>query len=171
MDYTSRPMRKLVFQYLLLPALCLGLVPTRVSAQTLLVVNQGDSDLSIVDPVSAREVATIAEKTTGVHGHEIAVSADGRTAFVPIYGSSGVGKPGIDGHEMLVIDLPSRKIVGDIDFGHGIRPYLLRGMLLRHGSVYYMNSPRLGFSLAMLCAQLDDLSEELAMRGQRPVIL
>src|ERR1039457_6374973 len=85
MDYTSRPMRKLVFQYLLLPALCLGLVPTRVSAQTLLVVNQGDSDLSIVDPVSAREVATIAEKTTGVHGHEIAVSADGRTAFVPIW--------------------------------------------------------------------------------------
>jgi DNA-binding beta-propeller fold protein YncE len=117
-------MRKLVFQYLLLPALCLGLVPTRVSAQTLLVVNQGDSDLSIVDPVSAQEVATIAEKTIGVHGHEIAVSADGRTAFVPIYGSSGVGKPGIDGHEMLVIDLPSRKIVGDIDFGHGIRPHL-----------------------------------------------
>ncbi len=45
-------------------------------------------------------------------------------AFVPIYGSSGVGRPGIDGHEMLVIDLASRKIVGDVDFGHGVRPHL-----------------------------------------------
>jgi DNA-binding beta-propeller fold protein YncE len=117
-------MRKFFFQYLLLPCICLVLVPVSVSAQTLLVVNQGDSDVSLVDPVSARQIATIAEKTSGVHGHEIATSADGRTAFVPIYGSSGVGKPGIDGHEMLVIDLPSRAIVGDIDFGHGVRPHL-----------------------------------------------
>jgi YVTN family beta-propeller protein len=116
-------MRNHVLQFLLLLGLCLGLVPASVSAQTLLVVNQGDSDVSIVDPASARQLATIAEKTSGVHGHEIAASADGRTAFVPIYGSSGVGKPGIDGHEMLIIDVPSRQIVGDIDFGHGVRPH------------------------------------------------
>jgi DNA-binding beta-propeller fold protein YncE len=122
-------MRKLSFQSLLLPVfclfivLCLGLTPRRVSAQTLLVVNQGDVNVSIVDPVSGLEVATIAEKTSGVHGHEVAVSADGHTAFVPIYGSSGVGQPGIDGHEMLVIDVASRAIVGDIDFGHGVRPH------------------------------------------------
>jgi DNA-binding beta-propeller fold protein YncE len=106
------------------PVLCFALMPGSVAAQTLLVVNQGDADVSIVDPAAGREIATIAEKTTGVHGHEIAVSGDGRTAFVPIYGSSGVGKPGIDGHQMLVIDVPSRKIVGDIDFGHAVRPHL-----------------------------------------------
>ena len=116
-------MRKLHFQCLLLLALPLALIPASIQAQSLLVVNQGDANLSIVDPVSARQVATIAEKTTGVHGHEIAASADGRTAFVPIYGSTGVGKPGIDGHDMLVIDLASRQIVGDIDFGHGVRPH------------------------------------------------
>ena len=116
-------MRKRVFQLLSLCVLCIGLVPTSLRAQSLLVVNQGDTNVSIVDPVSAKEVATIAEKTTGVHGHEVAVSADGHTAFVPIYGSSGVGKPGIDGHEMLVIDLASREIVGDVDFGHGVRPH------------------------------------------------
>lgn len=120
----SQHTRMYIFRCRLLPLVCLALIPASISAQTLLVVNQGDSDLSIVDPVAGREVATIAEKTTGVHGHEVAVSADGRTAFVPIYGSSGVGKPGIDGHEMLVIDLPSREIVGDIDFGHGVRPHL-----------------------------------------------
>lgn len=117
-------MRKIIFFHCLLgAALSLGLIPASIHAQSLLVVNQGDANLSIVDPVSARQVATIAEKTTGVHGHEIAASADGRTAFVPIYGSTGVGKPGIDGHDMLVIDLPSRQIVGDIDFGHGVRPH------------------------------------------------
>ena len=101
-----------------------GLACAVVGAQTLLVVNQGDSDLSLVNPASGREVATVAEKTPGVHGHEIAVSADGRTAFMPIYGSTGVGKPGIDGHEMLVIDLPSRAVVAHVDFGHGVRPHL-----------------------------------------------
>jgi DNA-binding beta-propeller fold protein YncE len=42
---------------------------------------------------------------------------------VPIYGNVGVGKPGLDGSEMLIIDLPSRKIVDRIDFGHGVRPH------------------------------------------------
>lgn len=98
-------------------------MPSSVQAQSLLVVNQGDTNVSVVDPVAEKEVATIAEKTAGVHGHEVAVSTDGHTAFVPIYGSSGVGKPGIDGHEMLVIDLASREIVGAIDFGHGVRPH------------------------------------------------
>src|SRR5204863_2303038 len=103
-------------QFLLLPALCLTLLPLSAKAQSLLVVNQGDSNVSIVDAASARQVATVDEKTPGVHGHEIAASEDGRTAFLPIYGSTGVGKPGIDGHEMLVIDVASRQIVGHIDF-------------------------------------------------------
>ncbi len=59
-----------------------------------------------------------------MHGHEVAVSPDGRTAYLPIYGSSGVGKPGTDGHQMLILDLPSHSITGHIDFGHGVRPHL-----------------------------------------------
>jgi DNA-binding beta-propeller fold protein YncE len=108
---------------LLLP-ICLGAISLTAAAQSLLVVNQGDSSLSIVDPVSNLQIATIAENTPGVHAHEAAVSADGRTAFLPIYGSTGVGKPGIDGDEMLIVDLPSRSIVGNIPFGHGVRPHL-----------------------------------------------
>jgi DNA-binding beta-propeller fold protein YncE len=103
--------------------LCLGAFTLTSAAQSLLVVNQGDANLSIIDPVTGHEAATVSENIRGVHGHEIATSADGRTAFMPIYGSTGVGKPGIDGHEMLIIDLPSRKIVGDLDFGHSVRPH------------------------------------------------
>lgn len=113
-------MRKPAALCLLVSALCLG---SAASAQSLLVVNQGDTSLSIVDPVSQKQIAVIAEGTSTMHGHEIATSADGRTAWLPIYGSTGVGKPGLDGHEMLIIDLPSRKIVDRIDFGHGVRPH------------------------------------------------
>jgi len=59
----------------------------------------------------------------GVTGHEVAASPDGKTAYVPIYGNSGVGKPGTDGREIAVIDVAGRKLVHKIDFGHGVRPH------------------------------------------------
>ena len=49
--------------------------------------------------------------------------------------------------------------------------FLLRGYLLRQGSVYYLNYSRGGFSPALICAQLDDLVQELNVtNGQRPVV-
>src|SRR5689334_1667622 len=88
---------------------------------TLLVANQGDRDLSIIDPTAGQQLATVPEG--GITGHEVAASPDGRTAYVPIYGNSGVGKPGTDGRNMVVIDIPGRKVTGDVDFGHGVRPH------------------------------------------------
>ena len=49
--------------------------------------------------------------------------------------------------------------------------FLMRGFLLKHGSIYYLNYPPHGFSIELLIAQLDDLVEELAtLHGQLPVI-
>ena len=49
--------------------------------------------------------------------------------------------------------------------------YLLRGFLLRQGSVFCIHYARTGFSFELLCAQLDDLVTELATkRGTPPVI-
>lgn len=87
----------------------------------LLVANKGDQTLGIVDPASGQQVATVAEG--GVTGHEVIASPDGRMAYVPIYGNSGVGKPGTDGSNLVVIDIAARKIVGNIDFEHGVRPH------------------------------------------------
>jgi YVTN family beta-propeller protein len=87
----------------------------------LLVANKGDETVSIVDVNVGLQVATIAEH--GKTGHEVAVSPDGRRAFVPIYGSAGVGKEGTDGQLMRVIDLLKREIVGTVDFGKGVRPH------------------------------------------------
>jgi YVTN family beta-propeller protein len=106
--------------------LCLTFsLPTFVRAagkltDVLLVVNQGDSDISIVDPQSAKQVARVAEGGTG---HEVAVSLDGKTAYVPIYGDSSVGEPGTDGRDLAVIDIASRKVTARVDFGHGVRPH------------------------------------------------
>jgi DNA-binding beta-propeller fold protein YncE len=87
----------------------------------LLVAQKGDDSLAIVDPASGTVLATVAEG--GVTGHEVIASADGRQAFVPIYGNSGVGKPGTNGSKLVAIDLATDKIVGSVDFGHGVRPH------------------------------------------------
>ena len=87
----------------------------------LLVAQKGDTSLAIVDPVSGTVIASVEER--GVTGHEVAGSPDGKLAVVPIYGNSGVGAPGTDGKNIVVIDIDTHKIVGDIEFDHGVRPH------------------------------------------------
>ena len=101
-----------------------GWVGSSAAAQSVLVMNQQVRTLTVIDPAAGHAVATVTENVPGQWGHEVAASADGRTAYVPIYGNSGVGKTGIDGRVLLVIDLPSRRITHTIDFGHGVRPHL-----------------------------------------------
>ena len=117
--------------------LCLLLlcaVPVELWAQSvphgvLLVTNQTSQNLSIIDPVTEKQIAAVPED--GYTGHEVAASPDGKLAFVPIYGNSGVGKPGTDGSTMDVIDIAGRTVVKTVDFGHGVRP---------HKAVYDPNS-------------------------------
>lgn len=98
-------------------------VAANLSAQggLLLVAQKGDKSLAIVDPAQGKVLANVAEG--GTTGHEVTASPDGRLAYVPIYGNSGVGKPGTDGSNMIVIDLASQKVVGNVNFGHGVRPH------------------------------------------------
>jgi len=46
-----------------------------------------------------------------------------------------------------------------------------RTSLRRHGSIYYVNYSRNGFSQEMFTAQMSDLIEDLARRGQKPLIM
>jgi DNA-binding beta-propeller fold protein YncE len=91
----------------------------------LLVVNQSNATISLVNPDTFAVEGTIEEKLPGkVHVHEAAVTLDGKTALLPVYGDAGVGKPGTDGHEVLFADLSSGTITGSVDFGRGVRPHL-----------------------------------------------
>src|ERR1017187_3805902 len=96
-------------------------LPADKGAGMLLVANKGEQTLGIIDPTAAKQLATVAEE--GITGHEVIASPDGKTAYVPIYGNSGVGKPGTDGANLIAVDIASRKIVGNLDFGHGVRPH------------------------------------------------
>lgn len=116
------PASSILFLGTLVATVLLGRAPAnRASPAMLLVANKGDATLGLVDPQAEVQVATVAEG--GITGHEVAASSDGRLAYVPIYGNSGVGKPGTDGRNMVVVDIAMRKIVGNVDFGHGVRPH------------------------------------------------
>jgi YVTN family beta-propeller protein len=92
-------------------------------AQTprLLVAEKGAHSLAIIDPAAGKVLASVPEG--GITGHEVIASADGKLAFVPIYGNSGVGRPGTDGQNIAVIDVATQKVTGNIAFDHGIRPH------------------------------------------------
>ena len=94
---------------------------SRPASRGLLVVaNQFEHTALLVDPEARREVAKI---VVGVNGHEVAVSKDGHFAYVPIYGNSGVGKPGTDGASIDVVDIHERKLAYTIDLGKPLRPH------------------------------------------------
>jgi DNA-binding beta-propeller fold protein YncE len=100
---------------------CAAQSDSDLSKGLLLVANKGDHTLGIIDPVEGKQIATVDEG--GITGHEVAASPDGRRAFVPIYGNSGVGAPGTDGRTVAVIDLATRKRVDTIDLGKPLRPH------------------------------------------------
>jgi YVTN family beta-propeller protein len=95
-------------------------VPARPAHGMLVVANQREHTALLIDPETRQELLKV---TVGVNGHEVAVSPDSRFAYVPIYGNSGVGKPGTDGATIDVVDLHERKLAATIDLGKPLRPH------------------------------------------------
>jgi YVTN family beta-propeller protein len=86
------------------------------NAETLLLVaNKQDATVMVIDPASARTLATL---PTGQGPHEIAASPDGKTAVIADYGNQGN-----DGKTLTVIDLDARKVARTIDLGDYRRPH------------------------------------------------
>lgn len=106
------------------PVLCFSAMVSFSAAQQarLLVAQKGEQSLGIIDPLAGTVIASVPEG--GTTGHEVVASPDGRLAYVPIYGNSGVGMPGTDGGNMVVIDIAAQKVVGNLDFGRGVRPHM-----------------------------------------------
>ncbi|MGD8726898.1 MAG: hypothetical protein PVH40_04585, partial [Gemmatimonadales bacterium] len=79
------------------------------------VVNKSGNTLSIIDPATREQLATV---PTGFAPHEVAVSADGRFAYVSDYGTRA--QPG---NTVTIIDLVARSSHGVIDLGRHTRPH------------------------------------------------
>src|SRR3979490_748389 len=109
-----------VSMMLLTSAMLRNAKPAPPAGGLMVVANQKEHTLLVVDPDNHRELAKI---SVGVNGHEVIVSKDSRFAYVPIYGNSGVGKPGTDGSTIDVIDLQGGKLAATIDLGKPLRPH------------------------------------------------
>jgi YVTN family beta-propeller protein len=97
----------------------------------LVVVNQAEHSLLMVDPRSKREIG---RTVVGVNGHEVALSKDGRLAYVPIYSNVALGEPGTDGDHIDIVDLQTRQLTGNVNLGEPVRPY--RALLGADGLLY-----------------------------------
>jgi YVTN family beta-propeller protein len=97
-----------------------GRVPAPPAHGMLVVANQREHTALLIDPQTRQELAKV---IVGVNGHEVAVSPDSRFAYVPIYGNSGVGKPGTDGTTIDIVDLRDHKLAATIDLGKPLRPH------------------------------------------------
>jgi DNA-binding beta-propeller fold protein YncE len=71
-------------------------------AQQLAVVNQPERTLQLVD---GRSGSILLTAKMGERPHEVALSSDGRLAYVPVYGDGAVGRPGTDGELVEIVDL------------------------------------------------------------------
>lgn len=115
-----------------------GIAQSARQKTSLLVVNQGEASLSFVDTATNQQIALLKEDVPRMVGHEVATSPDGRIAYLPLYGDSGVGVPGYDGHLMLVIDIPTQKVTRTFDFGHGVRPHCI--LYEPHSNLLYVTT-------------------------------
>jgi YVTN family beta-propeller protein len=102
-----------------------GQTPPAAAPAYLLVLNKAEATLAVVDPATMQVVGRV---PTGEGPHEVAVSADGRTAYVTNYGAQ---KPG---NSISVIDLASRKETKRVDLGPLLRPH---GIVERGGKIYF----------------------------------
>ncbi len=75
--------------------------------RSLLALSKRNHTLAIVDPATLR---VIARAPVGPDPHEVIASADGRIAYVSIYGGGRY-------HALSVIDLVAQKALADIDTG------------------------------------------------------
>jgi YVTN family beta-propeller protein len=99
------------------------------SSASLLILNKEDNALAVIDPASLKVLGTV---PTGAGPHEVAVSPDGKWAYVSNYGS--FGPAGSPGHTVSVIDLVNLKPVQQFDLGALTRPH---GIEYAEGKVYF----------------------------------
>jgi len=94
------------------------------SRNSILALSKADHTLAIVDPVTLNVVARV---PVGSDPHEVIASADGKTAYVSIYGGGSL-------HELNVIDLVAKKPLMNIDTRPLFGPH---GLMFANGKVWF----------------------------------
>lgn len=80
----------------------------KVGGRVLFFGQTGDRELSELRPTNE----------PGLRPHEVAISPDGRMAYVSVYGDGIFGNNPRPGHTIAEIDLASHRMVGSINVSH-----------------------------------------------------
>jgi YVTN family beta-propeller protein len=89
----------------------------------LLLIDKLGGTIRFFDPASFKERSSIAVAT---RPHDFVLTADRKTAYVPLYGDGIFGRNPNPGHEVVILDMDAAKVVGSIDTSpyrapHGIQ--------------------------------------------------
>lgn len=102
-------------------------LPAEAAADRLVVLNKSEHEAAIVDPATLKVRAKL---PTGRGPHEVAVSPDGRTAYVSDYGQYNVFKEGErknePGNTVTVLDLARGAPRDTFDLGTYTKPHGIR---------------------------------------------
>jgi YVTN family beta-propeller protein len=82
----------------------------------LIMIDKRGGFVRFFDPSTLKEVGNLQLEAPP---HELAISADHKTAYVPLYGDGVYGNNPNPGHKIVAIDLATRKVSGTID----VSPY------------------------------------------------
>jgi DNA-binding beta-propeller fold protein YncE len=82
----------------------------------LIMIDKRGGFVRFFDPTTLKEVGNLQLEAPP---HELAISADHKTAYVPLYGDGVYGNNPNPGHKIVAIDLATRKVSGTID----VSPY------------------------------------------------
>jgi len=113
-----------LIKVLLIALLFLTTMCDAQSRGSILALSKADHTLAIVDPATLNIIARI---PVGTDPHEVIASADGKTAYVSIYGGGSL-------HELNVIDLVAKKPLTNIDTRPLFGPH---GLTFANGKVWF----------------------------------
>jgi YVTN family beta-propeller protein len=98
--------------------------PQSTPPRSLLALSKSDHILAIIDPATLKVIARV---PVGSDPHEVIASADGKTAYVTIYGGGSL-------HELNVIDLVGQKALPTLDTRPLMGPH---GITFVDGKVWF----------------------------------
>src|SRR6478672_9441064 len=97
----------------------------------LLLIDKLGGTIRFFDPATCTERASIKAAT---NPHDFALTTDRKTAYVPLYGDGIYGRNPNPGHEVLIVDMESAKVVGSVDVSPYRAPHGIQ--LDNQGTVY-----------------------------------
>jgi DNA-binding beta-propeller fold protein YncE len=92
--------------------------------QGLIMIDKLGGFVRFFDPVSFKELSYFA--IPDGPPHELAISPDHKTAYIPIYGDGVYGRNPNPGHVIAIVDLASKKLTGTIDISPYVAPHGLQ---------------------------------------------